>query len=327
LLQWLRDTLLTLKDVSFALGPINFDLQPVIDPVLQMLQTTEKQFTPTLPSFATLIDSLQSAATVTVGVATNVAGTVFSGVFTAVVLIFSSIYISTDAHNFASRLVAISPPAYREEIAILLRRLAAIWRAYFRGQLNLMVIIGTVTWLGNTALGMPGAFALGVIAGVMEIIPSLGPFLAAIPAVIVALIQGSSALDVSNWVFALIIIGFYILVQQFENTFVVPRILGEAVDLHPLIVILGVVIGANVGGIIGALLAAPIIASGREIVQYLYMKILNEPPFPPEAEPPPRPSLRVHLRSALTKLRYYGARLSPPPPAPPTAEEDDMPPQ
>jgi hypothetical protein len=71
-----------------------------------------------------------------------------------------------------------------------------------------------------------------------------------------------------------------------ENSFVVPRILGEAVDLHPIVVLIGVVIGANVAGILGALLAAPVIASGREIVSYLYAKILGEDPFPQEDEKP-----------------------------------------
>jgi predicted PurR-regulated permease PerM len=147
-----------------------------------------------------------------------------------------------------------------------------------------MIIIGVVTWVGATAIGLPGAFPLAVIAGVMELIPNLGPFLAAIPAVIVALIQGSTYLAVNNLIFALIVIGLYFLIQQLENTFIVPRILGEAVDLHPFVVLIGVVIGANVAGILGALLAAPVIASGREIISYLYAKILGQDPFPPEDE-------------------------------------------
>jgi predicted PurR-regulated permease PerM len=136
---------------------------------------------------------------------------------------------------------------------------------------------------------------------VFELIPNLGPILAAIPAVIVALIQGSTVLPVSNWVFALIIIGFYILMQQFENSFVVPRVLGGAVDLHPLIVMVGVLVGANVAGIIGALLAAPIIATGREIIRYLYRKILGVSPFPPEPEIPQvrGPSLWMLTRSTI----------------------------
>jgi hypothetical protein len=87
-------------------------------------------------------------------------------------------------------------------------------------------------------------------------------------------------------IFALIVVGLYFLIQQLENTFIVPRILGEAVDLHPFVVLIGVVIGANVAGILGALLAAPVIASGREIISYLYAKILGQDPFPPEDERP-----------------------------------------
>jgi len=305
-LTWAETTLLAVKDSQIGMGRFLFDPTPVVDPVLQLLQSTEAEVMPELPSFATIINSLQSAAVVTLDVATNVAGTVFSGVFTLVVLILSAIYISTDAHKFSDRFISVMPALYRDEIATLMRRLNRIWRAYFRGQLTLMIIIGTATWLGNMALGLPGAFALGVIAGVMELIPNLGPFLAAVPAVIVALIQGSTVLGVSNWVFALIIIGFYILVQQFENTVVVPKVLGEAVDLHPLVVIIGVLVGANVGGILGALLAAPVIASGREIIRYLYLKILGEIPFPPGAEPEPEAQSDLLGQSKRIIIRLRG---------------------
>jgi hypothetical protein len=91
-------------------------------------------------------------------------------------------------------------------------------------------------------------------------------------------------LSVNNFVFALIIIGFYFGVQAFENYIVVPKVLGGAVKVHPLVVITGVLVGASVAGILGALLAVPVIASSREIVQYLYLKIQDEEPFPPEGE-------------------------------------------
>jgi hypothetical protein len=144
-----------------------------------------------------------------------------------------------------------------------------------------MVIIGMMVWLGLAILGLPGAFALGIIAGLLEIIPNLGPLLAAIPAVIVALLQGSDTLAVSHFIFALIIIVFYIVVNFFENTVVVPRVMGESVKLHPLVVILGVLVGASTWGILGALLAAPVIASGRVIFSYLYRHVIGVHPFPP----------------------------------------------
>jgi hypothetical protein len=104
--------------------------------------------------------------------------------------------------------------------------------------------------------------------------------------VIVALLQGSTVLEVNNVVFALIIIAFYMLLQALENNIVVPRVLGGAVDLHPLVVLTGVFVGATVWGILGVLLAAPVIASAREITRYLYLKMLGEVPYPPEGEAP-----------------------------------------
>jgi len=310
--EWVEGSLQSLKAIDLASMGININLGSVIDPALAYLQNTEASVTPTLPSMGTIINSLQSALTVTYGVATNVAGRVFAGVVTFIVLLLSAVYISIDAHNFGGYFLSLIPRPFRPEVATLLSRLRRTWRAYFRGQLNLMIIIGIVTWLGNTALGLPGAFALGFIAGIMELVPNLGPFLAAIPAVIVALIQGSTYISVSNMTFALIIIVFYILVQQFENTFVVPRILGEAVNLHPLVVMLGVVVGANVAGILGALLAAPVIASGREIIRYLYAKILGEDPYPPGQTEPETTSLSLleQGKKLLGKLRQLTARPS-----------------
>jgi len=281
---WTEQTLLNLKDLDVGVLNFTLDLNPVVEPALTMVQDTEANLSFSLPSFETIMRSLRSAANITFGFASNVAGVVFSNVLTIIVTILSAVYLTLDAHKFTDRFLNTVPPAYRPEIKTLLHRLHRTWRAYLRGQLYLMIIIGVVTWVGATAIGLPGAFPLAVIAGVMELIPNLGPFLAAIPAVIVALIQGSTYLAVNNLIFALIVIGLYILIQQLENTFIVPRILGEAVDLHPFVVLIGVVIGANVAGILGALLAAPVIASGREIVSYLYAKILGEDPFPPESE-------------------------------------------
>jgi len=324
---WIKTSLQTLEQTKLGLGRFTIDIAPFITPVYDLLRNAEQQTSFVMPSFETLINSLQSAVTVTYGVASNIAGTVFSGMVTFFVLLLSAIYITIDAHNFSNLFLGIVPPAYQTEISQLQQRLSKIWRAYFRGQLTLMITIGVVTWLGNMALGLPGAFALGFIAGVLEIVPNLGPFMAAVPAVVVAVLQGSSLLPVSNWVFALIIIGFYILVQQFENTVVVPRILGEAVDLHPLVVILGVLVGANVGGILGALLAAPVIASGREIVRYLYLKILGQEPFPPHNDPvTPPPTIWDHSRRWLAKIQTALAAQktpsAPPAEAPQSPEAD-----
>ncbi len=282
-MTWVEQTLLQLKQVNPEALGVTIDLAPIVNPALNLVQNTDANIV-SLPSLDTFINSLRSAVTFTFGFATNVAGTVVVTVLTIIITLLSAIYISLGARNFIDYFLSIVPEPYRPEASNLLNRVQKTWRAYFRGQLYLMIMIGVITWIGGTAIGLPGAFALAVIAGVLELIPNLGPFLAAIPAVVVALIQGSTYLEVSHLVFALIVIGLYILIQQLENTFIVPRILGEAVDLHPLVVMMGVLVGANVAGIFGTLLAAPVIASMREIVRYFYAKILGEEPFPHRPE-------------------------------------------
>jgi len=251
-LGWLESNLIVLRDTGFQILSFKIELQNTIDPILAALQNTSPSFSLEPPSIDVIFNSLGSAFAVSYGLAVGVVGSVFSGIVAFLFMILAAIYLSLDAQKFYDNFLAVVPDSQREEINRIVNRLRFIWDAFFRGQITLMIFIGFVVWLGLTILGLPGAFALGVIAGVLEIIPNLGPFLSAIPAVIVALLQGSSVLSVNNFVFALIIIGFYILVQMLENYFVVPKVLGEAVELHPLVVISGVLIGAAVWGILGA---------------------------------------------------------------------------
>jgi predicted PurR-regulated permease PerM len=283
-LQWSEESLLRLKQIETRSLGVNLNIDSLVDPALAYLQNTGADITLTMPQTSTVINSMQSALSVTYGLATNVAGTVFSGLITSIVLLFSAIYFSMDAHKFYNLFLQTVPQVYRPEITTLLARLNKTWRAYLRGQLYLMVIIGVVTWVGLWLGGLRGAFTLGVVAGVLELFPYVGPVLAAIPAIVVALIQGSTYLNVSHWVFVLLIIGFYTLVQQLKAATILPKLLGDAVDLHPLVVLIGVIVGANFAGILGALLAAPVIASGREIIRYLYLKMLGQDPYPPGFE-------------------------------------------
>lgn len=279
--DWTVETLRELGQFQTQILGILIDLSGVTDPALRLLEQGDSSFFQ-LPSFETMINSVRTAFTVTVGVAANVAGSVFSAVLSIVLTFFFSIYISLDAHQIRGNVMKLVPEPYQPEISTLLKRLTRIWRAYFRGQLELMLIIGIMTWIVGLIIGLPNAFTLAVMAGVMELIPGVGPFLAAVPAVLVALIQGSNFLPFSNLIFAVIVIGCYFFIQQIENNFIVPRVLGEAVELPALAVMIGVVVGASVAGILGALLAAPVIASTREIVSYLYAKLLGKPPFPEE---------------------------------------------
>lgn len=285
LFHWTEETLVTVSQAETSILGFSVDLSGIAKPALEALRNTSLTKVIVLPSFD-IITSVRSTLTLTLGVATSLAGSVVTGTLALILILLYSIYFSLDANKLGPRFLRVVPEAYRPEIATLLNRLSITWRAYFRGQIILMFTVGAITLIGNSALGLPGAFSLAVIAGLLELIPNFGPFIAVIPAILVALLQGSAYWGVNNFIFALMVMGFYILVQQVENNFIVPRVLGGAVKLHPLVIMGGVVVGASVAGVAGALLAAPVIASGKEIMSYLYAKILSQDPFPPTQEAP-----------------------------------------
>lgn len=310
---WTTQTLIRVREIDYQLLGTPIDLSAIVDPALEVLQG-DSTGPIVLPSIETLLNSLRTPLTVTVGFAANVAGSVFAGVFAFVLTFLFSIYISLDAQTFRTKFLNLAPPVYRPEFDILLGRLVRTWRAYLRGQLNLMLIIGIVTWIVGMAIGLPNAFTLAVIAGIMELLPGIGPFLAAIPAILIALIQGSNFLPVDHLTFALIVIGCYVLIQQLENNLIVPRVIGEAVELPPLVVLIGVLVGTSVAGLLGAILAAPVVASIREITGYLYAKIFSLPPFPPQPEisEPVQPTWIDPVKSLLVKGRGWLIRSSSP---------------
>lgn len=129
---------------------------------------------------------------------------------------------------------------------------------WVRGQLSLMFIIGIVTYIGLVLLGIPYALPLALAAGLLEVIPNVGPFMAAIPAVLVALSVGGPALMAFT-------ILFYILVQQFENNLIVPKLMKDNVDVNPLATIVLIMSGFKLGNVPGALLAIPIYIFVRSV--------------------------------------------------------------
>jgi len=162
----------------------------------------------------------------------------------------------------------------------LLGRIVRLWGAYVRGHLLLALVIGALTWLVGSAIGLPGALWLGVLAGALEPIPQFGPLVASVPAIVVALWQGSNFLPVENWIFAIIVLVSYVLIQQLTSLLLEPHIVGRQLDLPPLAVLAAVILGGIVASVPGTLLAVPVLVAAREIVRYSLRKARGLPPFP-----------------------------------------------
>lgn len=285
LIEWLRSTLITIKAAQLPMAGLDLSIDRAVDTLLKSFQP----FSPAVvvpPSFDAVLQPLSSALRSVVETGANLVGAVTSQAVKIGFTFLASIYISLEAHSYREALLQVAPPAYRPETSLLLTRIERVWNGFFHGELILMLVIGVMTTIGLTALGMPGSLYLGIIAGLLEILPNLGPIIATVPAVMVALIQGPVYLPVSHLAFAGLIIIFYTLVQQVENSLIVPRVLGNAVELPPLVVMTGVVVGASVGGILGALLATPVIATGHEVLHYIHCKMQGQEPFQTEAAAP-----------------------------------------
>jgi predicted PurR-regulated permease PerM len=129
--------------------------------------------------------------------------------------------------------------------------------------------------VGLSLLGVRFPAVLGLIAGVLEIIPFIGPIMGAVPAVIVATIQEPL---LGLWTLLL-----FIGIQQLENIFLVPRISGKAVQLHPAVIMVVLVLGNQAAGFWGLLLAVPVTAIVRDVFKYLYLRFQDEPVSPRDA--------------------------------------------
>jgi predicted PurR-regulated permease PerM len=261
-------------------------------------------FIPTLAEilgyFQQLISTATNVVSSTAAFGFSVVGGIVQVVVTFLLIFFLSLYMTKDSPSIRRYIEDLFPRNYQSEWIDLLRRMGYIWQSFFRGQLILCIVVGITTWMALELAGMPGALLLGLLAGTLEIIPTLGPVLSMIPAVIIALIQGSNVLDaygVNNFGFALITAAIYFIIQQLENYILVPRIIGKGVNLHPIVVLCGVGIGFNLFGILGALFAAPVLASLRVLGAYVHAKLLDYPPFLNHPLPPDRRRSKVYRRT------------------------------
>jgi predicted PurR-regulated permease PerM len=137
------------------------------------------------------------------------------------------------------------------------------------------LIVGSGVAIILTIMGVRFSLVMGLISGLMEFVPIFGPFISGGVAVLVAFFQGSNWWGLSPWIFALIVAGVFVLIQQIENNILVPRIIGRSLNLKPLVVLLAVFAGGTIAGIIGILLAAPVFATLRIWLGYVYSKAVG----------------------------------------------------
>jgi predicted PurR-regulated permease PerM len=197
------------------------------------------------------LQSLQSNLGQTTAGVFNTVASVFGGFMSFVFMVVITFYMLLEENALKKFVKSITPSKYQPYLFQLLNRSQDRLRLWLRGQLILCIIIGFLAWLGLTIFGVKYSLVLGLWAGLTEFIPYLGPFLGAIPAVFIALTTGS-------FMKAILVVGWYIIIQQLENHLIVPKVMEKTVGLNPLVVIIIMLVGGKLAGMVGILLAVPL---------------------------------------------------------------------
>lgn len=185
---------------------------------------------------------------------------IFGGALSFVLIIIFSFYFAVQETGIDDFLRVVTPVKHHNYILDLWKRSQEKIGRWMQGQLILALIVGVLVYMGLTILDVRYALLLAVLAGVFELIPLFGAFLAAVPGVIIAFVDGGVTLG-------LMVAGLYLIIQQFENHLIYPLVVTKVVGVPPLMVIIALIVGAQVAGFLGIILSVPVAAIIQELVK------------------------------------------------------------
>ncbi|MBI5134947.1 AI-2E family transporter [Candidatus Uhrbacteria bacterium] len=186
----------------------------------------------------------------------------FGSVVSFVVVLVIAMYLIIEDDAIKRALQSIIPERHSERIGTVVTEIQFSVGMWLRGQLILMLIIGILTYIGLLILGVNNALALALFAGLTELVPTLGPIVGSIPAIILAFTQSP--------IKALLLIILYVVIQQLENNLIVPQVMRRTAGLNPIVSLIALLIGASIGGITGAIMAIPTVTALKVIGNHVF---------------------------------------------------------
>jgi putative heme transporter len=242
--------------------PLIEQAQEIIEEAPQFLNTLQDLFQdlvgPELelgPVIESIAGQLQAVAIALLAVPVGI----FSGIVAVVLLVFTTIYMLVEAPKIHRFLLSLYPPGERDRVDEVALKMANAMGGFVRGTAIIAFIVGLVTYIGLLIIGVRFPLALGFLAGLFEFIPYIGPFLAGVPIILVALMDSPTQ--------ALIVLVFFLIVQEVEANILVPKIQRTQTEVSPLLALLALTAGSILGGIVGVLASIPFVAALRVFVQ------------------------------------------------------------
>lgn len=176
----------------------------------------------------------------------------FGSIISVISVLVISFYLVAQKNAMEDFVKSLTPKNYHERVNNIVQKVQHKLGRWLIGQISLMVVIFVLTFIGLSLLGVENALVLALFAGLLEIVPYLGPFIALIPAVILAFIQSP--------ILGVLVLILYIVIQQLENYLFVPRIIGKSIGANPLVILIALLVGFRIAGVLGMLIAAPLVA-------------------------------------------------------------------
>lgn len=224
-------------------------------------------------------DALANAGTILVSATQNFVLRTIGAVSQALTLVIGLAavpiflyYVLKDREKIVEGLVSVFPPEPRVHARNVITILNRVFSSYVRAQMFLGLVVGTTVFVGLFLLGVQFSVILGVAAGVFELVPIIGPWLGAIPGIVVVL---ATAPEKFLWVVLL-----YFGIQLLENSFLVPRIQSRALNVHPIMILVVLIVGSEVAGLWGIILGPPLAVAAKEVFDYFSAEWHSEEGLP-----------------------------------------------
>lgn len=225
----------------------------------QLIGNLSSGLTDTSSAFSDVIAKFKSLTANTSDGLINIASGIFGGVFSFILMIVLSFYLAAQEGGVEKFLRIITPVKKEAYIIDLWKRSQRKIGYWMQGQLLLGIVVGVLVYLGLMILGVKNALILAVLAGLLEIIPYFGPILSAIPAILFGFADGGITMG-------LLVLGLFVIIQQFENHLIYPLVVKKVVGVSPIIVILALIVGAKLAGFLGILLSIPVTSAFMEFI-------------------------------------------------------------
>lgn len=253
---------------------------------------------PALGQLGGLVGSLASSAASTLG-------------WLAFIIIVSYFFL-LESGGLRDRIIQVDFPGYTEDIRRMGQKLSQIWNAFLRGQIIIFFLTSFVYAIFLSAMGVRYAVILAFVTGFANFLPYVGPAINWIVLGLVTFFQPGNYFGLTPFAYTALIIVIAVLIDQVFNSLVNPRVMASALKVHPAFVLIAALVAVNLIGVLGVILAAPLLATLKLFGQYATRKMLDQDPWPPKEEPPPRPppvKLRQRLRDGWQRLRDWSQRL------------------